>query len=314
MSNPPDGPARGGFPPPPALPPAGYPPYPSYPPGWPAPPADPLVPADLGGWFDTCFRLFKRSFWRLSLVALIIGGVLLVVFGACLGATLLLVRTETTAGVPASGAAAIPVVAIALLIAFVVVAAGQSASIYLAVMDAAGRHATIGEALRFGAGTALPLFGWYVLATIALVIGFVLLIVPGVYLAVVLSASLACAVVIERTGVARCFELIRGRFWVTFGRLALGWLITQAYQLVAEIVIFTPFAAVASLIFTANSAGPGIVKAIIVYLFAVVGLAVLVLPGVVANTAITVVTYAELRGRENPSTTTQRFADELARS
>jgi hypothetical protein len=235
------------------------------------------------------------------------------VLGACIGVTLLLVGTETTAGVPASGAVAAPA-AIALLIAFVAFTAGQGASIYLAVMDAAGRHATIGEALRFSAGRALPLFGWYVLATIALVIGFLLLIVPGVYLGVVLSASLACAVVIERTGIARCFELIRARFWATFGRLALGWLITQAYQIVAQLAILTPFAVVVALIFTATPAGPGIVKAAILYLFCIVGLAVLVLPGVVASTAITVVTYAELRGRENPSTTTQRLADELARS
>lgn len=56
MSNPPDGTGPGGFPPHPSQPLGWHPPYPDQ------PPADPLIPTDLGGWFGRWFRVFGRSF------------------------------------------------------------------------------------------------------------------------------------------------------------------------------------------------------------------------------------------------------------
>jgi len=306
MAEPPHGSSPGQLP-------GGHPAYAYPPPGWPAPPPDPVVPTSLGGWFDSWMRVFRRSFWRLSLIALIVGGVLLVLVGGCLW-VIYLVTGPTATGATSDPPVAVVVVSLTtvFLVVFAAFMVGQAASTYLAVMDAAGRPATISDALRLGARRALPLFGWSLLAAAAVTIGIVLLVVPGIYLAVVFNASLACVVVIERDGIGRCLELIKNRFWATFGRLLLGWLVVEAYRFVAQLVLLLVFAALFALMVPDQTAGPGVAATIYLSLFGIVALAVLVLPAVVASTAITVVTYGELRGHENPSTTTERLADELA--
>ncbi|GAA5127143.1 hypothetical protein [Pseudonocardia adelaidensis] len=309
MSNPPDGLGPGGFPLPPNRPPDGDPPYPDQPPG------DPLVPTDLNGWFGRWIRVFRRSFWRLSLITLIVGAVLAAVAGAAAGAAFLLPGPWSTGGVagPPDTATALVMSGaflIAFLIGYTVFTWGQGASLYVAVMDAAGRHAGVGEALRWGARRALPLAAWYLVGAVAVMIGILLLILPGLYLAVVLNASLVCAVVIERDGPGRCFELIRHRFWATLGRLVLGWLVIQAYEVVLPFVLISPFVGAFALSPPDSS---GAVGTIVIFLLSVVAVAAMVLPVVVAGHAMTIVTYAELRGHENRGITTDRIADELAR-
>lgn len=313
MTEPPGASASGDLPPPPGQFPGGYPPYAQYPPGWSAAPPDPLVPTGFGDWFDTWVRVFRRSFWRLTLIALIVGGVVVVLVGACVGVMYLLTGPHTARPSDPPVAFVVGFVTSVLLVVFAGFMVGQGASTYLAVMDAAGRPATIGDALRLGVRRAVPLSGWSLLAGVAVMVGFVLLIVPGVYLAVVFTASVACVAVIERAGIGRCFELIRDRFWATFGRLLLGWLIVEAYRFVAQLVLLVPFAMVFSLLMPQGTAEPGVAATIVLSVFGIVVVAGLVLPTVVANTAIIIVTYAELRGHEDRSTTTERLADELAR-
>jgi hypothetical protein len=273
-----------------------------------------LIPTDLGGWFGRWFRVFGRSFWRLSLITLIVDGVLLAMVGASIGAAVLLSGPgvwDSSGIADTLSVTAVIVVSTAMLIGFVVCAWGQGASLYLAAMDAAGRHARIGEALRFGVRRASPLVGWYLLAAVAVVIGLLLLVIPGIYLSVVLNASLACAVVIERDGPGRCLELIRHRFWATFGRLILGGLITQAFVMAAQLVLAIPLLGAFALI---PPGQPSTVAMIVILVLSVAVVLLIVLPVVVASHAMTLVTYAELRGHENRGATTDVIADELTRS
>ncbi|GAA5158763.1 hypothetical protein GCM10023321_38950 [Pseudonocardia eucalypti] len=297
------------YPGPPAQPGPGAGPYPAYPPPWTPLPGDPLIPVDLGGWLDRSIQLIRRSFWPLTLIALIALGAIVVAAGVIAGVTLAVVQ-----GVPNLPEALVTVpIGVGALVTIGVFAVGQGAMVGVAVTDAAGRRMDIGEALRLGARRALPLTGWWALGALAIAVGAVLLIVPGMYLGVVLGASLTCVVVIERAGIGRCFELVKDRFWATFGRLVLAWLLQQAYQLVAQLVLMIPLGIGFGLIGLGNAGtSPGALGFVLFALAGVLLLAVMI-PMPVISTAMTVVTYAELRGRQQPGATAGLLAEELSR-
>lgn len=316
---PPTGPPYppGGPPFPPAGPPypPGGPPFPPYPPGgWgpPAPPPDdPLIARDLGGWFSRWLRATRRSFWRLTGVVLLAALALAVLAGVLAGALAALPISTTTqpdlVGVLVMG---VPTTLVGLAIIAVVVTA-QAAMVNIIVTDAAGRRLGMREAFTLGVRRTIPMTLWWVVATLAVFVGLLLLVVPGLYLLTVVNATLTCVVVIERAGPERCFHLINRRFWATLGRLLLGWLVLQAYYYVAIIVFSVPLGGIASLPAAAGwsqqAAGIGVAVLVVPMMAAVI------IPYVVANTAITVITYAELRGHEQPDATAGLLADELSR-
>jgi hypothetical protein len=82
------------------------------------------------------------------------------------------------------------------------------------------RDHTVGELLRSVEPVVLPLMGVGVLFAIGVGIGFILLIVPGLYL-LTIWCVVAPVVVLERPGVFRAFgrsrELVRGHWWAVFG-------------------------------------------------------------------------------------------------
>lgn len=266
-----------------------------------------MIPVDLGGWFDRSIQMIRRSFWPLTLLALVALGAIVVLAGVIVGVTIAVTR-----GVPNLPEVSITVpLGVGALLAIGVFAVVQGAMVGVAVTDAAGRRMGIGEALRLGARRALPLTGWWALGALAIAVGAMLLIVPGVYLGVVLGASLTCVVVIERTGIGRCFELVKDRFWATFGRLVLAWLLQQAYQLVAQLVLMIPLGFGFGLLGLGYAGtSPGALGFVLFALAGVLLLAVMI-PIPVITTAMTVVTYAELRGHERPGTTTAALAAEL---
>src|SRR5437763_527105 len=70
---------------------------------------------------------------------------------------------------------------VGIVIVFVVALLAQAASIYVVAKQASGEVVGAGPALTFAAGRALPLLGWSILAGILVIIGFVLLVLPGLY-------------------------------------------------------------------------------------------------------------------------------------
>lgn len=285
---------------------------------WAPVPEDPLVPKDLGGWLNRVFEVTKRSFWRICLIWLLYAAALLVpVGGGFAAAVWLLARGATRDPDPLAIGAAAAIVAFAVLFSWVTSAWALRSSIYLAVTDAVGRRDTPRQALRFGRRRLGPLIGWAFLAGVLVTFGFVLLIVPGMYLAVVLGASVVGVVVFERAGLGRCFDLIKNRFWVTFGRLALAMLLVGAYQMAAQVVFsmlllpVLPFAG--PMIGTASSPEvPVAIPLIAVFLGVLVALSMVVwLPLAAFHSALAVVTYAELRAHRQPGLTAAVLAAEL---
>ncbi|MEG3125348.1 glycerophosphoryl diester phosphodiesterase membrane domain-containing protein [Sphingomonas sp. GB1N7] len=91
-----------------------------------------------------------------------------------------------------------------------------------------GRKADIGEMLRVGVLRCLPLLAVYLLFVIGVWIGSILLLVPGIMLAVMWSVTLP-AIVAERTGIFGAFSrsraLTKGARWKIFGILLLMFVI-----------------------------------------------------------------------------------------
>jgi hypothetical protein len=242
-------------------------------------------------WFSKIFGVVARSWQPLVVIQLVAALPGLVLGGLAEG---LMTPDPTSYSSPeAAGLAAGATVGVlvAVLISVVFALFAQGASVFVAVRDAVGRPAKAGEALSFAAGRALPLFGWGLLAGLMLVVGFLLLVLPGVYLAIVFGATLTGVVVIERQGIGRTFALVNPRFWPTAGRLVVVGLIGLVYNLVVTFVIGA-LAGAGSFVATLLSA-------------------VLTLPLSLLSVGVAVVTYAELRNRENPAVGSPALAAQM---
>ena len=91
------------------------------------------------------------------------------------------------------------------------------AACFKAVADGyLGREASVGTSLRFGLPKIPRLFGLSIVAGVLIVIGLILIIIPGLVLMTFLSLAVP-ALLFERIGVfgsiGRSFELVSGRFW-----------------------------------------------------------------------------------------------------
>lgn len=260
---------------------------------------DPLVPADFGGWCERVLGVSRRSFSQLAVLQAIVAAVS-IVFGmvtALLTPDLGALRSQLESGVPltpeqvsATGSLG-TITAISLLgslVALVLNAYIYSASVVVAIRDAAGQPTTAGEGLRLGAPRALPLLGWMLLAGIMATIGFVLLILPGVYLMIVFIA-LAGVVVVERGSIGRCFALVNPRFLPTAGRI-----------LIAALAFIVYFAIVFAVTGGYGPSGS---------LIGAIARPILLIPVGVVGTAVAVVTYAELRFRERGANTGTLLAE-----
>jgi hypothetical protein len=254
-----------------------------------APLSDPLVPPDLRGWLDRVIGVVRRSMVPLLTLQLGVAAV-----GAVLTYLMEAVLPAQPAPAGANGAGAGGFIAmLGLLVAFAVGIFAQGASVYVAIQDAAGHQATASEGLRFAAARAPGLIGWGLSAAALTAFGL-LLVVPGIYLAIVFGAGLAGVVTVERAGIGRCFELVNRRFWRTAGRIVPAAAVGAFYSMVVAPYLVDALS-------TPNS------------MSAVALQAVLGVPLGMASVGVTVVTYAELRFHERGDVFAASLAAELAR-
>ncbi len=101
------------------------------------------------------------------------------------------------------------------------------------------RDHRIGELLRSVEPVLLPLMGVSILFALGVAVGFILLIIPGLYLLVMWSV-VAPVTVLERPGVfaafARSRELVRGNGWAVFGVIVLVGVTVLVISLAAGLV------------------------------------------------------------------------------
>jgi hypothetical protein len=244
---------------------------------------DPLVAADLAGWLGRIADTVLRSLGVLlpiHLAAAAVGAVLTLLFGAL-------------APTPEALLAGREIGTTLLVVGVLAAVSGLTAcvSVYVVIVQAAGGRPDPGSALAFAGRRVLPFLGWAGLA--GLLVGFgAVLVVPGIYFVLVFGASLHGVVIVERSGIARCFTLVHRRFAATVARMTL--LILAGITYLALVGVLT------------TGLGPQSVAAVVVdsVLGALFG---------VAQIAVFVVTWAELRGFERPGTTTATLAAELYR-
>ena len=125
-----------------------------------------------------------------------------------------------------------------------------------------------------------------------MIVGFVLLLIPAIYLAIVFTASLTGVVAVERKQIDRAFKLVNRRFWPTAGRMIIAFFMLVIYL---GIILAIEHAAGSSSITTA-----------------ILQLIASILPEVFF-VAVSVVTYAELRFHESPTVLTPTLAAEIRR-
>ena len=88
-----------------------------------------------------------------------------------------------------------------------------------------GERPSVREALALGSARFGAAIGATILYLLAIILGFILLIIPGIYLSVRLYLAAQAAVVDDRSpgdALRRSAELVKGRWWQTFGRLLLA--------------------------------------------------------------------------------------------
>ena len=115
------------------------------------------------------------------------------------------------------------------------------ATLVKAVQDVRDGRAdlSLGETVRAATPYFWAVAGASILAGIAITIGLILIIVPGLYL-ITIWAVIIPVIVLEQSGVMASFgrshELVRGRGWHVFGTLVLAWLILLAVNLILGLI------------------------------------------------------------------------------
>jgi len=168
---------------------------------------------EIGRVISGTFGVIGRNFGPFALMALLLGGLpnLLASFGQ-----IWISGGGDKSFSPQMVGGSLVGLVVVIVCAFVL----QAAIVHATVADLNGRRVVMGESLKAGLNNWLPLLGLAILMGLGLAIGFVLLIVPGIILAVMWSVAVP-AKVVEKIGVTDAFQrsrdLTRGRRWAIFG-------------------------------------------------------------------------------------------------
>jgi hypothetical protein len=114
-------------------------------------------------------------------------------------------------------------------------------AIFKLLLDAyLGRRVDLRESLSFAASKVGSLLWLSILSAIIVIVGFVLIIVPGVYALVALSVAVPVLMFEGLTGMAamrRSQQLVSGLWWSTFGRLICAYIVYFVAVLVIGAVV-----------------------------------------------------------------------------
>lgn len=125
-------------------------------------------------------------------------------------------------------------------IAGIVVGSLTNASVIYAVSKFyIGSSATIGESIRFGFGKILPLIGLSFVVGLLIMLGFIALIIPGIYLSLRYIISQQVMVIESRSvgdTMKRCKELMKDNYGKAFSVGILMWLISFGVNSVTNMI------------------------------------------------------------------------------
>jgi hypothetical protein len=265
---------------------------------------DPLIGYDVGDWLKRVLAVIGRSWLRIVLLHLLALAAIIVLGGlfVLLGVAFYAAGHDSGTGHTSGWAKALLVAMIVLagLVAVVFSLAVAAGGLWLATRQAAGEPAPVGRALRFGLARLGGVVGWSIVFGLLAIVGLVLCVLPGLYVLLTATATLYGVVVFERgRGLPRrAFRLVNQRFWATVGRLVLWMLLVGALSTLS------------SELYDAADVSSSHVRAGWLVFAILVQIAVW-LVSMVGDVAVSLVSYAWLRGVEDPSLNTARLAAEL---
>jgi hypothetical protein len=169
----------------------------------------------------------------------------------------LLIASASTPGAAANPSSVLWKIGIALPLALILNTIGEAVIVYGAFQDLRGRPVRLGEAVQKGLARFFPIIGLGIVSSIGIAVGIILLIVPGVILAIMWSVALPVCV-LERLGpmtsLGRSGDLTKGHRWKILGIVVLLVIANIIGSVVLELVL-TPVgvvtAVIGSLVFTA---------------------------------------------------------------
>jgi hypothetical protein len=176
----------------------------------------------LSGVLGEAWQMYKAHAWHLLAIAFVI------YLAAAVIAALLALVSSTIGAVLGS--------LVEIFAAFLL-----QATLVKAVQDVRDGRAdlSLGETVRAATPYFWAVAGASILAGIAITIGLILIIVPGLYL-ITIWAVIIPVIVLEQSGVMASFgrshQLVRGRGWHVFGTLVLAWLILLAVNLILGLI------------------------------------------------------------------------------
>jgi hypothetical protein len=237
-------------------------------PGDPAPPR----PLGIGEILNTALQLYRRH-WRtlLTIAAVVVVPITLLhyLFGD-------LVRTQgetTRNGVVETATWSVGIAGLVGALAGILMYLVLTGAITRAVAaEVAGQDPSVEQSYRFGFHRLGSVLLVSVLVGLATIAGFILFIIPGIYIGVRLAVSVEALVVEGRRGtqaMGRSWELVGGHWWHAFGALVVAGLLTG----VVNAVITTPFnntgwfvQAVAAAVATVITMPYGVLVGVLLYL------------------------------------------------
>jgi Membrane domain of glycerophosphoryl diester phosphodiesterase len=178
---------------------------------------------------------------------------------------------------------------ITAVIVYLVQLISLGAILRLVLDDLRGETTSLREALGFAVDRVLAMFWVALLVAVTVLIGFLFIIIPGVYFLIGLCIAIPIVIAESLRGtkaMRRSFELVRGRWWATLGRL-----------LLVGLVVAVPAVLLTVLLAPALVKGVGSSSPFLVFLVsAVIGILVSILL-TPFTTAFSALIYVDLRAR-----------------
>lgn len=236
-----------------------------------------LPPRGIGEILSTAFEIYKANAANLLMIVAIVV-VPLTFISAFLSGVVFApeTRTEVILGqqvevTSTSAAAALLVAAIAAVIGVIISAVLQAAIMRGAAQGSIGDQVDVEASYRWGFARFGSVLLISILVGLAVFVGLILLIIPGIFLAVMFSVAIPALVVENRRGtdaMGRSWNLVKGHFWhalglflVTFivvavvggiigaigGAISDNWFVTWIFSSIAQIIV-APFSALVSVL------------------------------------------------------------------